>query len=80
MRHMVSHRVAVTTDQVVHLLVAPCTFPTILYRLLKNVYHSSRTVFSLSSKSYQSGRQSSGLRDEVANALEGSLPAKTIII
>lgn len=48
-----------------------------LYRLLKKVNHSSSTVFSLSSKSYHSGTQSSGLRDEVARAREGSFPAKT---
>ena len=49
-----------------------------LYRLLKKVNHSLRTVFSFSSRSYQSGLQSSGLSDEVARALEGSFPAKTV--
>lgn len=48
-----------------------------LYRLLKKVNHSSNTVFSLSSRSYQSGLQSSGFSDEHARPREGSFPAKT---
>ena len=48
-----------------------------LYRLLKNVNHSSSTFFSLSSRSCHSGTQFSGLREEHARAREGSLPAKT---
>jgi hypothetical protein len=57
--------------------VAPSTFPTTLYRLLKKVNHSANTVLCLSSRSLHSGTQSSGLRDEVARAREGSLPANT---
>ena len=48
-----------------------------LYRLLKKVNHSSNTVFSLSSRSYQSGLQSSGFSDEHARPRDGSFPAKT---
>lgn len=55
------------------------TFPTTSYLLLKNVNHSSSTVFSFSSRSCHSGTQSSGFRDEVARARLGSLPAKTVI-
>ena len=53
------------------------TFPTMLYRLLKKVNHSSNTFFSLSSRSSHSGRQSSGLRDDWARAREASRPANT---
>lgn len=48
-----------------------------LYRLLKKVYHSSSTFFSLSSKSSHSGRQSSTLRELFASARDESLPANT---
>lgn len=57
-----------------------CTFPTMLYLLLKNVYHSSSTVFSLSPRSSYSGLQSSSLRDDCANARDASFPAKTEIV
>lgn len=56
---------------------APCTVPTILYRLLKNVNHSFNTVCSLSPRSLHAGLQSSGFSDDVASAREASLPAKT---
>jgi hypothetical protein len=61
-----------------HRFTAPCTLPTMLYRLLKNVYHSLSTVLFSSFKSLHSGTQSSGLREEVARARDGSLPANTI--
>ena len=54
------------------------TFPITLYRLLKNVYHSSSTVLCLSSRSSHSGMQSSAFRLDVASAREGSLPANTV--
>ena len=57
--------------------MAPCTLPTTLYRLLKNVYHSLSTVLFSSFRSLHSGTQSSGLREEVARARDGSLPANT---
>lgn len=46
--------------------------------MLKKVYHSPSTVLWLSSKSDQSGTQSSGFRLDVARAREGSFPANTI--
>ena len=48
-----------------------------LYLLLKNVNHSPNTVFSESPRSYHSGMQSSGFKEDFANARDGSLPAKT---
>lgn len=59
------------------MFVAPSTTPTTLYRLEKNVTQSLRTPFSLSSRSCQSGRASSGLVEVFPSALEASLPAKT---
>lgn len=56
---------------------APSTLPTMLYRLLKKVNQSSNVFFSLSSRSYHSGTQSSGFREDFARARETSLPAKT---
>jgi hypothetical protein len=53
------------------------TRPTMLYRLLKKVYQSSRTCFSLSSKSSHSGRQSSSLSELFARARDESLPVNT---
>jgi hypothetical protein len=58
--------------------LARLIFPTMLYRLLKNVYHSSSTVLCLSSRSDHSGTQSSAFRLDVARAREGSLPEKTV--
>jgi hypothetical protein len=49
-----------------------------LYRLLKKVYHSLRTVLYLSSRSSQLGTQSSGFRLDKARPREGSFPAKTV--
>ena len=51
--------------------------PTMLYRLLKKVNQSSSTFCSFSPRSSYSFRQSSGLSDDIARALEASLPAKT---
>lgn len=53
------------------------TLPTILYLLLRKVYHSLRTVLYMSSRSYQSGTQSSGFKLDIARARDGSLPTKT---
>ena len=61
-------------------LLAPSTFPTILYLLLKNLYQSFNTVFFSSGKSYHSGTHSSAFNEEDANALDGSLPAKTVLL
>ncbi len=55
------------------------TLPTILYRLLKKAYHSSRTVLYLSSRSSQFGTQSSGFKLDMASPRDGSFPAKTVM-
>lgn len=60
------------------MLVAPSTCPTTLYRLEKKVTQSFKTPFSLSLRSSQLGRASSGLVDVLPRALEASLPAKTV--
>lgn len=54
-----------------------CTFPIILYLLVKNVSQSFSTPCSFSPRSSYSGRQSSGWSDDCARAREASLPAKT---
>ena len=61
----------------VYVLLAPSTFPLMLYRLLKKVYQSLRTFLCSSARSYQSGLQSSGFSEDCASALEASLPANT---
>lgn len=70
-----SHATLCETNHAI--LVYADTFPTMLYRLLKNVYQSSSTFFSLLSRSSHSGRQSSGFRLDWARAREASRPAKT---
>lgn len=55
----------------------PCTFPIMLYLLVKKVSQSFNTPCSFSPRSSYSGLQSSGLSDDVARAREASLPAKT---
>lgn len=54
-----------------------CTFPIMLYLLVKNVSQSFNTPCSFSPRSSYSGLQSSGLSDDCARAREASLPAKT---
>ena len=49
-----------------------------LYLLEKNVIHSLSTVLFSSVRSDHSGTQSSGFRDDLARAREGSLPANTM--
>ena len=58
-------------------LVAPSTFPTMLYLLEKKVTQSASVPFSLSLRSFQSGLTSSTLVDDLPSALEASFPAKT---
>ena len=41
---------------------------------------SSKTPFSLSSKSSHSGSTSVGLTDDFASARDASLPAKTVVL
>lgn len=57
--------------------VAPSTTPTILYRLLKNVYQSLSTFCSDSGRSFHSGLTSSAFRLVFARARDASCPAKT---
>lgn len=59
------------------MLVAPSTLPLMLYRLLKKVNQSFSTFLCSSDRSDQSGRHSSGLREDWPRAREASLPAKT---
>jgi hypothetical protein len=59
-------------------LVAPSTLPLMLYLLLKKVNQSFSTFLCSSDRSDQSGRHSSGLREDWPRAREASLPAKTM--
>ena len=61
-----------------YILVAPSTFPLMLYRLLKYVYQSFRTFLCSSERSSHSGRHSSGFKEDCARAREASFPAKTL--
>lgn len=61
-------------------LFTPSTCPTTLYRFEKKVIQSSNTFFLSSSRSFQSGRTSSGFVDERARAREASWPANTVYI
>ena len=61
LRHLVPFK---SCSSLAHVLAAPWIFPTILYLLLKKVNHSLSTVLDWSGRSAQSGRQSSGFKDD----------------